>query len=141
MKTFDGPGRGRKQCPDCKAYVPVRTGTCDCGYIFQAKEKQQDIPAVEEVEESEAEPARPSLEVTNPRFRSIAIPAGKCPVKLHGTDPESIEIWAHGIIGHGHDNSVRYEVSALCYWVRDFYDIGTPEHKAVCGALQEMFSE
>lgn len=31
---YDGPGRGRKQCPSCKSYVHVRTKVCDCGREF-----------------------------------------------------------------------------------------------------------
>lgn len=33
---MSGPSRGRKQCPNCKAYVGVRLGQCVCKYVFTA---------------------------------------------------------------------------------------------------------
>lgn len=33
---MSGPSRGRKQCPNCKAYVGVRLGQCVCKYVFAA---------------------------------------------------------------------------------------------------------
>lgn len=34
---MDIPSRGRKQCSDCKAYVPCRTSQCECGHVFYEK--------------------------------------------------------------------------------------------------------
>ena len=31
---YDGPGRGRKQCPNCKKYIGVRNYKCQCGHVF-----------------------------------------------------------------------------------------------------------
>lgn len=34
-KVFDGPGRGRKQCPNCQKYVPARSEDCtNCFFNF-----------------------------------------------------------------------------------------------------------
>jgi hypothetical protein len=36
VSYYDGPGRGRKQCPTCQKYLHVRNHICDCGYNFQS---------------------------------------------------------------------------------------------------------
>jgi hypothetical protein len=70
----------------------------------------------------------------------VIIPAGECPVKLHSTEREEIEIWAHAIVSKGLDQNIRYEPTALRYWVRQFYDMGTPEHNEACSVILEMFA-
>jgi hypothetical protein len=37
-KVFDGPGRGRKQCPKCSNYIGVLTKACNCGHEFAARQ-------------------------------------------------------------------------------------------------------
>jgi len=34
-------GRGRKQCPQCKIFLGVRTTDCECGYVFEVKKGEQ----------------------------------------------------------------------------------------------------
>jgi len=40
MKVYSGPGRGRKQCPECKEYVGVRNTDCKCGHMFTSTLKK-----------------------------------------------------------------------------------------------------
>ena len=45
MKTYKEPGKARKLCPECKAYVHARSLECVCGYIFGKRttpEKKQE---------------------------------------------------------------------------------------------------
>lgn len=45
MKTYQEPGRGRKQCDKCKIYVHVRASHCpECDFIFNANayDRKQD---------------------------------------------------------------------------------------------------
>lgn len=37
MKTYNEPGRARKQCPDCGIYVHAKISTCQCEYKFLDK--------------------------------------------------------------------------------------------------------
>ena len=41
--------RGKKQCPSCEALLGVRTSTCDCGYVFPEK-KKDDKPKINKKE-------------------------------------------------------------------------------------------
>ena len=43
IKTFDGPGRGRKPC-DCGKYVGIRTRVCACGYTFSNAPAAKEVP-------------------------------------------------------------------------------------------------
>lgn len=36
---FDGPGKGRKQCPGCNKYLGVRHKKCKCGHEFKPRPK------------------------------------------------------------------------------------------------------
>ena len=45
--VYDGPGRGRKQCPKCEIYVGVKTGICNCGHDFsEGTMRSQNPPEV-----------------------------------------------------------------------------------------------
>lgn len=67
---------------------------------------------------------------------NIMAPAGDCPAKLSGTDQESVIIWAEKVVEAGHKKGLHFSPSALRYFVRQFYDLETSEHQAVCDCLQ-----
>ena len=37
IKTYSEAGRGRKKCPNCPAYIAIRSSACACGHIFNAE--------------------------------------------------------------------------------------------------------
>lgn len=37
VTTYDGPGKGRKQCPVCKIHLGVRAAVCKCGHAFSGR--------------------------------------------------------------------------------------------------------
>lgn len=42
IKKFDGPGKGRKECPKCHSFIGARTSECECGYSFESKSSQKE---------------------------------------------------------------------------------------------------
>lgn len=67
----------------------------------------------------------------NHKRLDIVIPSGKCPVKLEGTDEDSVLDWAVSVKMHGRRHNRNYGFSALSYYARQFYPIGTEEHNQI----------
>lgn len=136
VKTFDGPGRGRKQCPECNAYVGVRTPQCNCGHAFGAKPKSSSPPLVRD--EMGERPRRSSFD---PRQLVIIAPAGACPHKLTSTERDDVEEWAEKVREYGVDHNRFFTIKALAYFARQFYELFTPEHDQVKAHLQDIYAE
>lgn len=70
----------------------------------------------------------------------ITTPAGPCPVQLKGTSAEEVERWAEAVRKAGlEEHGKWYMIRALRYWVRQFYEINTPNHKLVCDTLDAIY--
>lgn len=61
----------------------------------------------------------------------IAIPAGKCVVKLKSTEYDDVVAWAEEVISVGRSNSVTYLPSALIFYAQQFFNIFSDEYKLV----------
>jgi ribosomal protein S14 len=144
VRTFDGPGRGRKQCDSCGTYIGVRTKVCVCGHTFTRKKpKTVEVrkkrvsrkgAAPEPVEETPREKTViPAGYTTN-----VIAPAGKCPVKLKGTDKETVLDWAAKVRAHGAERGDFYSTYALKYYVRYIYNVFSDEYKAVAAIIDEL---
>ena len=68
---------------------------------------------------------------------AITTPAGKCPFHLEGTDDKSIIEWVKNIrtLERG---VYYYGVSAIQYWVRDFYECNSSEWKHVTERVEVL---
>lgn len=136
VKTFDEPGRGRKQCPSCKKYVGVQTGTCVCGHKFIKKPAQSKVAPVVKPAQSapQVAPVPKAVETnrstSNPygivrypgRIPRIHTAAGKAYHTLKGTSFDEVREWVNkcrttGIQEHG----IFLKPDALIYWVDQFY--------------------
>lgn len=57
LVRFLTPGQGKKSCPSCVlrgdklCYIPVATRVCDCGYVFEKKEKSEPFKREERKED------------------------------------------------------------------------------------------
>lgn len=142
IPTFTSGGRGKKLCSACGVYVGARVLVCVCGHNFHAEASEEiestKASAVEEAVPAVVKPVVERDEHGN-RYKVVVIPAGKCPIKLTSTSEESVLAWAQSVLDHGRKCLRTYATSALRYWVRDYYEIGTPEYRAVCEILGEMF--
>lgn len=154
-QTYDGPGRGRKQCPECQKFIGVRCHECVCGYKFGTnhhKEGARPAPKPRAQDgldrffsDEEPKPAAQAAVLARPsprqhdHCRSVSTPAGKCPVKLGSSNPTEVEFWAHSVVAKGRESGIAYAVSALVYWIREFYEIGSREYRDVRGILEGIF--
>ena len=70
---------------------------------------------------------------------AITTPKGTCPFLLEGKDDESILAWIKNIrtLDHG---VYYYGVSAIQYWVRDFYECSTSDWKYVTTRVAQLVS-
>jgi len=71
-------------------------------------------------------------------FMSIIAPAGWCPVKLTGTDEESVKVWARKVVEAGHKIQRHFTLVALKYWVSQFYERGE-DRRTICQHLTSIY--
>ena len=111
------------------------------------KLKQPEVKKVDPNEEKAELPIAEALAhqkgelLSSKRLLYICTPAGKCPVKLEGTELEDVEEWAVKVRAKGLENTRFYMVRALMYYVRDFYAIFSEEYPIVCDHLKTVFSD
>ena len=166
VKTYDEGGKGKKQCPACKKYVGLRTAACACGHPFalKTKAKAAEPQEPEDEYEDEDEEVQPTVGSSDPmpqrrhvqqtgRIR-IHTPAGACPHRLTGTDVNTVEEWAEHVRKTFLDRDGSWLlVPALKYFAREFIPMFntsevvratgesmTPEYKAVCAALDQIYA-
>ena len=145
-ETFDGPGKGRKQC-SCGKYSGLRSKICPaCNREFKFKEQMlqatreptaEPVPVGELPKPIEIKPSERPL--GGGGRRCVSTPSGKCPVKLNSNTREDVELWAHSLMDYAQKQDVSYTVSALKYWVRDTYEVSTDDHKLCCEHLESIF--
>lgn len=135
MGKWTSKGPGRKQCPGCEFYIGVRTRKCECGHEFAAKAKvpRRAPPKRQAASTAEATPSDPEVPKLDTRPLVIT-PSGACPVPLEGTDMDTVLDWVTAV--REHDPGVRLHTTAVRYYVRQFYRMGTPEHATVCGFIR-----
>jgi len=70
---------------------------------------------------------------------AITTPKGKCPFILEGKDDDSILAWIKNIrtLERG---VYYYGVSAIQYWVRDFYDCNTSDWAYVTNRINHLIN-
>lgn len=117
-------GRGRKQCPKCKDYVGVRCQKCTaCGNPFDVRVS---TPVQQE-----------KVQQYNREYTTIITPSGPCPVEFSG----DMRDWVQRVIDAGHSIRKHYQPAALRYWLRQFFDIHSAEHKQKIGELKLVYNE
>lgn len=136
-------GKGKKQCPACHDYCGVRTQICDCGHQFVKKEVEQPklVPQqVVHVEESEPEPTVVHFDAKRFRCRvSIHTPAGPCPVRLHGTDRQSVEIWSNQLRERFYRSGEFLKLRAIRYYLYQFYDMQSEDFQMAKQQLLDIY--
>ena len=69
----------------------------------------------------------------------IAIPAGKCPVKLESTEYEQVISWCVEVHAIGVKNNVNYLPSALIFFAQQFFDIFGEDYKKVKNHINKAY--
>jgi hypothetical protein len=70
----------------------------------------------------------------------IAIPAGKCPVKLTSTEYNDVIEWAEEVYSFGIKNNINYLPSALVFFAQQFFSIFGEEYKVVCDHINTTYN-
>jgi hypothetical protein len=83
---------------------------------------------------------RPSgpVKTTHPHVK-LAIPAGRCPVKLEGLNRGSIREWIIKLT-QKKDANTTYQASVYKYWVRDFYVSYSEEFKEAGAIIDTLIT-
>lgn len=61
-------------------------------------------------------------------MRVIFAPAGNCPIRLNSPDIDDVEDWVFRLKAWGLSNNVRYERQAFVYYLRQFFDMQSPQY-------------
>lgn len=122
INVFDGRGRGRKQCPECKVYIGVRHKVCVCKHTF--KKKREPVPEALSPECIEARNFIAALGYTPLGLSIIFTPRGKCPVKFKGDMAD----WADKVIERYYGDNYVLAPTALVYMIGQFSRFNSDEY-------------
>lgn len=125
-KTFKEGGRGRKQCPECQAFVGGRTRECVCGYDFN-----KPAPPKPPRKKGAASADHLSKGRTEGVYISVVAPSGDCPHRLPSTSEGDVAEWAARVRGTFMENNRILTLDGLVYFIRYFYDMSSEEHATV----------
>lgn len=148
IKTFDVGGKGRKQCPKCTKYVGAVTKVCACGHEFRPAAKaapapvSTPAPAVNVSDDSPSERKATPLSAAAKLIgakRSIVTPSGSCPHRLDSPDLTSVTEWSRKVRNTYGENYEFMTLTALIYFVRHFFPIGSKDHTTAKQHLEELY--
>lgn len=71
-------------------------------------------------------------------FYLIDGPSGECPYTLTGCDRDTVLEWINNIQIWGRPNKRAYSETALKYWARHFFPLGTEEYRQICLIINEV---
>lgn len=140
VKTFDGPGRGRKQCPECNIYLGVRNKVCLCGHEFKKRDKAPVKAKKAKVVEEESDTSNEKVIVpnTNRSYKEIVFaPAGKPSVPLNSFDEEVVLDWASKVRSNGLDHEIYYSTSAIIYYLRYYTSVFSDDFARAKSLIRE----
>lgn len=72
--------------------------------------------------------------------RLVATPAGKCSIKLNSTNYEDVIEWTRKVHTAGLAEGINYLPSAFTFFVRQFYEIFSEDHKIVCEQINSAYN-
>lgn len=139
--TYEELKRGRKLCPSCEAIIGAGRRKCPaCECTFGAASKQEDV-------EVKRKPIHhlivPGTELEN-STDVLVIPAGLCPKKLTSSEPAVVKKWmrdvAEAYLPTGMRERTSLSVTALTWWAREFFPLGSEGHAQVTMILQAHVS-
>jgi len=137
--VFDGPGRGRKQCSNCENYIGVRNKVCPiCNDTLQRRVKTVTGAILPPKKGAVAKPIAVKDPVSPWRI-IIRIPAGTCPVRLVGTDRESVKAWGDKVLEYYHARKEHLMPEGLRYYARYSHDLRTDEYKTIAAHINEIY--
>jgi hypothetical protein len=121
VQQYHRGGKGRKQCPICKAYVGVRTKVCQCSHLFEFSDttnKKENV--VDEVIVTE-EDRRYAVAIGANSGTFTYVGSGSPLGKVYGISverPESVLNFCEDIVAFGIKNNRIYLPSAIKNFLR-----------------------
>lgn len=137
VNKYSLPGKGRKECPDCKIFVGVRTSKCECGHVFGFKDPVKVVPIkVEDKNEKFSIPVsdedrRYAVAVGLSKGCTMVFAgAGKCPATFRAVDsnlnprnPQDIvRDFCEDVVADGVKDKKLYMPPAIKNWLAAFVD-------------------
>jgi len=126
IKTYDKPGKGRKQCPECSKYIGARQHNCACGHEFTKADLKTPKPT-EKIDEN-------TLSFLSKIGKNISdvvvdVPSGSCFFKLKGRSQEDVTSWCDQVLWRGKSFGKIYTANAMKYFLRESVGINDPGFK------------
>lgn len=143
IKELDGPGRGRKQCPNCKAYVGVRTQDCVCGHNFATNGSVASLakPVGQPELDEETKQYILGLSIGARKVMIVYTPAGACPIKLESVDYDSVKSFCEDVIDSGLKDGRLYTKHVINYWLGKQLGWFSPKHKSAMNFVSQWVKE
>ena len=155
QETYTEGGRGKKHCP-CGVYVGARLPVCPaCGHKFEMSNKAEratlgtgpNIPENPNIAAKKSLVLTPTVITTkstgfvpNVLTLILHVAAGACPVKLTGSDYDSVSDWATQVRHSFELKNQFLKVEGLVYWVNRFYDHYSNEYREVINNLKQIYA-
>jgi hypothetical protein len=145
-KTFSEGGKGRKQCPRCKAFIAANSAACPaCHLLFERKE--ENTPVV--LPQASPEPRRAEkkqVQATPPnttRISGLRIPDGSNPVPLKGRDKTTLLNWAEAVRDYWLRKGYLLSKEGLCYYLmwEDQFNDRPKLYDAACQVINDNLTD
>jgi hypothetical protein len=135
-KKENKAGRGKKQCDECKNYVPVRLRVCDCGHEFVAKEikSEQESEITEEIREY-------ARVIGSPGGRIVYVGSQKPSVDLKEVDYDSVRDYCNLIIHEGIQNKIIYTIGAIKNFIQHQFEYNSKEYNIISRHVDQWYKE
>lgn len=147
VNKYSLPSRGRKQCPNCQAYVGVRLQKCECGYEFKKGQSVSQVQTATEKNTQYEEPVsdedrRYAMAVgLNNGCTIIYAGSGKCPAAFTTTDYKGIAQFCEDVVASGLKDKKLYMPEAIKCWIRGFIDVDDEDYGYVCKLVDQWHED
>ena len=136
-------GRGKKQCPECKVYVGVRTHQCECGHVFSGRQptkKERDA----ENDKATDEERLYAMCVHAPGGRFVYAARGQSSIRVVPGDEITLDLiydYCNQAVFDGIQDGAIYTTSAIKLWLG--HDLGhdSQEYKQACEYVDQWYNE
>jgi hypothetical protein len=131
--------RGKKQCPDCSAFVGVRTYRCECGYQFVEKktkaEKRQEEDAATEEERLYA------MCIGANGGRLVYAASGSPSARLADITYEAVVDYCEMIVYEGKQDCQIILPQAIKNYIQHQFGYNSEEYISACELVDQWYDE
>lgn len=118
VKTYDEPGKLRKQCQDCNKYVHAKCAFCACGYEFKKSSVKENPSAQEEPIDDMLRNYINGLHIKS-KVIIIYAAIGRPHFLLESYDEDSVHEYCDKTITEGLKLGKLYYPSVIKAWLRN----------------------